>query len=605
MSEGVSKRLERPSAKPTIYAAIYARYSSAQQSAESANDQVTRLLYYLERGQIPLIKFSTAQYNIVVPPHLIFKDEAKTGRTASRDGYEQFWSALRSKEAQIGLTDDLSRIIRELGEQTDKYRLLKILGAEFYSLCDNISSESPNSKVFFQIKGLVNELSNDIHAQRTRRGQEARVLKGYSTGDICYGYCSEATQIQKIGSMDVKSHFKIYINPQEAKVVNLIFDLKVKGLGLSAIAKELNKRQIPSTSRGHKITGREINWSPSIIRKILTREKYIGIWAWGKTTKLLHPESKKFIKQDQPKDRWLAHHEGDHVRDDLAIVPIEKWNQVQEMFTATTKLFKESRDKMDAVRESKIVGSKSSTLLAGVLVCGECGSQMLQITGQKGGFYGCYMNHRKDKARCGNSRLLSRKKAEAKITELLKSIFLQPAYLEAATRRSNEIIKNRLRAAPEEIKALELKKRDAEREVQNLIKFVSIHGDASATVKEALTSREREFAFLSERIRTLKSANVDKLLLTTFALKAKFEKLAEYFERDPILGNAYLKQLLPQGLKCTPAHRTFKKNHNQRNSFWSIEGAMLVDEFLNLPRIDQTARLGGTESTMTTIGGQI
>jgi DNA invertase Pin-like site-specific DNA recombinase len=587
MSEGESKQLERASVKPTIYASIYARYSSDNQNRESANDQIKRLLYYLDRGQIPLIKFSTAQYNIVVPPHLIFKDEAKTGRTASRQGYEQFWSALRNKEAQIALVDDLSRIVREFGEQTDKYRLLKVLGVELYSLCDSISSESENSKMVFGIKGLLNDLGNDIHAKRTRRGQEARVLSGYSTGDICFAYYSEATQIQKIGSVEVKSHFKIYTNAEEAKVVNLIFDLKIKGLGLSAIAKELNKRQIPSTSRGQKITGREVNWSSSLVRKILTREKYIGIWNWGKTTKLLHPDSDKFIKQNQPKDRWLAHFEGAEIREDLAIVPIEKWKTVQQLFAETATKFKESRNKMEGARGAKNIGSKSGTLLAGVLICGECGSQMLQITGQKGGFYGCYMNHRKDKTRCGNNRLLSRKKAEAKIADLLKSIFLQQSYLEAATKRSNEIIKARLRAAPEEIKALELKKRDAEREIQNLIKFVSVHGDASATLKETLISREGELAFLSNRIKTLKTANVDKLLLTPFALRAKFEKLAEYFERDPVLGNAYIKQLLPQGLKCNPAQKTFKKNHNQRNSFWSVAGCMIIDEFLALPRVSQ------------------
>lgn len=604
MSKEAIQSLNWPTTKPTITASIYARYSSANQNCESANDQVDGITYRLERGQISFIKFSTDKYNIIVPPHLIFKDEAKTGRTSSRTGYEQFWSALRSGEAQIGLVDDLSRIIRELGEQMDKYHLLKILGAELYSVRDNISSAAPNSKIFFQIKGLVNEMSNDIHAQRTRRGQEARVLKGYSTGDICFGYYSEATQIQKIGSMEVKSHFKIFINQDEAKVINLIFDLKIKGLGLSAIAKELNKRKIPSTSRGQKITGREVNWSSSIIRKVLTREKYVGIWTWGKTIRLLHPETKKFIMQDQPKDRWLAHQEGDDIRDDLVIVPIEKWQRVQQMLVETTAKFRETCNVMESVRSTKNIGSKSSTLLAGVLVCGDCGSQMLQITGQKGGFYGCYMNHRKDKTRCDNSRLLSRKKAEAKVTELLKSVFLQPSYLEAATKRANEIIKARLRAAPEELKVLELKKRDAECEVQNLIKFVSLHGDTSVTLKEALTNNEQELVFFTERIKTLKAANVDKMLLTPFALKAKFELLAEHFEKDPVLGNTYLRQLLPQGLKCMPVQRTLKKNHNQNNSFWSITGEMLVDEYLGLPKTYVTPHFD-LKSAMTSIAGQV
>ncbi|MCM2354120.1 MAG: recombinase family protein [Pseudobdellovibrio sp.] len=598
MSKDAVQYLNWPTVKPTIHAAIYARYSSQLQSAESANDQVDGVLYRLNRNLLPLIKFPIDKYNIVVPPHLIFKDEAKSGRTASRTGYERFWEALKSGEAQIGLVDDLSRIIRELGEQIDKYRLLKIIGAELYSIRDNTSSEGPNSKAFFQIKGLVNELSNDIHAQRTRRGQEARVLKGYSTGDICYGYHSEATQIQKIGSMEVKSHFKICINPDEAKIVNLIFDLKIKGLGLSAIAKELNKRKIPSTSRGQKITGREVNWSSSLIRKILTREKYVGTWSWGRTSRLLHPETKKFVMQDQPKERWLTHLEGADVRDDLVIVPIEKWQQVQQMLAKTTAKFREARNNMEAVRSVKNVGSKSETLLAGVLICGECGSQMLQITGQKGGYYGCIIHHRKDKTRCSNNRLLSRKKAESKIIDLLKSVLLQPQYLDAATKRANEIIKTSLRAAPEVIKALEIKRRDAAREIQNLIKFVALHGDVSATVKDNLASKEHELAFYTEHIKALKVTNVDKMLLTPFALKAKFEKLAEYFEKDAVLANAYLRQLLPQGLKCVPVQRTFKKNHNQNNSFWSIAGTMLVDEFLCLPKITYTQQRSDIQSDM-------
>ena len=230
---------------------------------------------------------------------------------------------------------------------------------------------------------------------------------------------------------------------------------------------------------------------------------------------------------------------------------------------------------------------------------------MLQITGQKGGFYGCYMFYRKDKTRCSNNRLMGRKKAEKKVCDQISSVLLSPAYVESATKRSNEIIKSRLRVAPEEIRALELKRRDAERELSNLLKFVTTHGDTSATIKEALEEKERQVTSFTSRIQSLKSANGDKLLLTPFALKAKFEKLIKYFERDPVLANVHLKQLFPQGLKCIANRRTLKKNHNQNNSSWLIEGEMLVDEFLSLPRITYAPCPSNQESPVTKIEGQV
>ena len=52
MSKEAVQYLNWPTAKPTIQAAIYARYSSVNQNSESANDQIQRILYYLERNQI-------------------------------------------------------------------------------------------------------------------------------------------------------------------------------------------------------------------------------------------------------------------------------------------------------------------------------------------------------------------------------------------------------------------------------------------------------------------------------------------------------------------------------------------------------------------------
>jgi DNA invertase Pin-like site-specific DNA recombinase len=263
--------------------AIYARYSSDMQNPDSANEQVDGIRYRLDKGLVDLIKFPKAEFKHVVLDQWVLKDEAETGKIADRVAYEMLLDGIRSKSFDAVFVDDLSRLTRSLGDQIELYNLLQFYGVELYSIRDGLSSAAPNAKMQFQVKGLVNDLGNEMHAQRTKRGQEARVLKGYSTGDICYGYTSKSTRTRMSGGREVPSHYEISINPEQARVIDMIFDLKIRGLGYAAIAKYLNDEKIPSTDRGRKITQKVCNWNSSLVRSILTRDKYIGIWKWGKT----------------------------------------------------------------------------------------------------------------------------------------------------------------------------------------------------------------------------------------------------------------------------------------------------------------------------------
>ncbi|MBL7672141.1 MAG: recombinase family protein [Bdellovibrionaceae bacterium] len=559
--------------KIAVRAAIYARFSSDMQNPESANDQIARVRYYTEKQQLRLIKFPQSEHVLEFSDDWILKDEAESGRVADRHGYELLLQGIRSRKFDVVIVDDLSRLTRSLGDQIHLYNLLRFKGVELYSVCEGISSESPNAKMFFQIKGLVNELSNELNALRTKRGQEARVLKGYSSGDICYGYYSQSTQTRTTGGREVPSHYEIHINQEEAKVVNLIFDLKIKGLGKAAIAQELNKRGIVSTSRGRKITGRTHNWSQTLIGKMLEREKYIGIWRWGKSTRVQDPDSRKMTKQDVPQNQWVEHFEGKEVRADLAIVPLEKWTKVQDSLSGTKQKFREGRDRAEVMREAKQAATKSKTLLAGILRCGECGSPMLQITS---GFFGCFLHHRKDKSKCSNKRMIKTSKIDIKVMDALKEVLLDPEYLKQAADLLNEKIRLRLNSAPEEIKTIEKKKSILERETQNLLKLVMTHGDFSIVVRETLEAKERELTYLQERTRLLQTAKIDKLFVTSFALKARYENLVEHLSKDPVMSNAALRKLIPEGLKCIPRGIAKGQNCNQNNSSWEVEGTILV-----------------------------
>ncbi|MEI8345843.1 MAG: hypothetical protein WCG27_00125 [Pseudomonadota bacterium] len=55
------------------------------------------------------------------------------------------------------------------------------------------------------------------------------------------------------------------------------------------------------------------------------------------------------------------------------------------------------------------------------------------------------------------------------------------------------------------------------------------------------------------------------------------KNLLAILEQDPIAGNIALRKLFPDGIKCTPRGHSDKKNLNQNNSSWELEGVMVVD----------------------------
>ncbi|MGK5086858.1 recombinase family protein, partial [Bdellovibrionota bacterium FG-2] len=343
-------------------------------------------------------------------------------------------------------------------------------------------------------------------------------------------------------------------------------------MGFASIAKFLNEKQIPSSQRSQKISGKTYNWGPTNVRRILTSAKYVGRWTWGKSKLVADPDTQRLVAQFRPQSEWVDHYGGEKLHEELIIVPIDKWNQVQEMIRQTNEEFVGLRNRKQALVGTNRVGPKSEALLAGLLFCGECGALMPQICGTRGGFYGCYMHNRKDPQQCSNNRMIARSKLEPKVIELIMATLLDPATLQMAADSLNKMIRERLREAPTESMHIEERLRTVTKEISNLINFIVVNGDSSSAIKEALARKESEKQNLEEQVRQLKVVSADKLLVTPFALKAHYQKLSEYFAKDPVQANAALRLLLPNGLKATPAARDVNDKCKNPKRLWRIEG---------------------------------
>jgi len=549
---------QKPSVKEEtmpLRAAVYARHSSTKQNARSCDEQIMRIRHLVSKGDIHSRKFFGRA--VEVDERWIVKDEAISGRTADRAGYQIIIDSIscRTKPFDLLLLDDLSRATRDLGNMLDLYQLAKSRGIEIVSVSDNLSSEDPNSRIFFTVRGMVADFGNEAHSLRTLRGMEAKILKGLSCGDVPFGYKSVATRFEREGSHETPRDFKITLDPEKASVVRKIFKLFVEGYGRSAICKILNEEKIPWPGfYGNIKMGK--GWTTSTIFKILNNQKYIGLWTWKKNAYILDPTTGKKIKQLRPEREWVSHHDGQDCKEDLRIVPQTLWNRAQGTFT---KIHENDQHGI----WGRFFPDVAKYMLSGIIKCTDCGSSMVLICGRRGGYYSCLAAHRQ--GTCTNKRLIRRTKLEKAVIDHIMGILNDESTFEAAAKRYNELMRAKVSSGRTDIAAFERELAVIEIELKNLGQAI-MNGGQSTTVLEAINAKEKRQRWLGYQIKQTKALQQEKVFALPSTMKAKFKGLAEALRKKPNEASSALKKLFPDGLKMRWC-----------GDQWQILGVMAMD----------------------------
>ncbi|OQW47573.1 MAG: hypothetical protein A4S09_14770, partial [Proteobacteria bacterium SG_bin7] len=530
--------------KLSCRAAIYARYSSDMQSADSADDQISRIHYRLKNGQIRALK--TDGRSIELLPSWTLKDEAQSGRLAGRESYERILEGIREKAFEILIVDDLSRLTRSLGNLLGLYDMLKWYEVELVSICDGISSEDPSAKTFFTVKGMVNDFSNDIHAERVIRGMEMRALQGLSCGDHPFGYDSAPTKLENAKGRPFPSHYKITINEQEAQIIRRIFSMYNSGIGFSRIAKALNKEQIPSPGAAYAKPGAVPKWSPRSAQHILQNEKYIGLWRWKKTKVGVHPETKLRAAKNRPATDWVTHLAGKDIREDLRIVDQELWDRVQARLEENKKIPVTTKGRSRW-------GNKAANLpdhpFSGIMNCGVCGSNFMLVSGKMGGYYGCASAHKNGV--CDNKQVLHLGRVEATLFDLVADKLNQTEIVNYAVDRYNRALSKKLSSAPHRLKQIDEEIGRIEQELTNLVNFV-MTGSSSETISSSIKDRESRKARLLSESRMLQRHQTKIPKISPKEIQDKLARLsltARQHNRDvaPVI-----RALFPSPIKMQP-----------------------------------------------------
>lgn len=324
--------------------AIYARYSSNLQSADSIEDQVRMARAHAEKAGWVVID--------------VYADHAISGtHAATRPGLQRMMDDAKAGRFSLVVAEALDRLSRNLKDIATIHETLTHWGVEIETL-----AEGQVNEMHIGLKGTMNALFLKDLAAKTWRGQLGMVEGGKTPSGLGYGY----DVVRKLDGAGEPVTGQRAVNVEQAEVVNRIFSEFAAGMTGRAIADGLNRDKIKSPFggiwRANTIGGNRARGSG-----ILYNQAYVGKLVWNRVSMIKNPETGKRISRPNPPEQWV-------VRDapELRIIDDDTWDRVQAI--------KAKR----AVQAPKRRASKR--LFSGLIHCGTCGGTYTIV--RKGG-YGC------------------------------------------------------------------------------------------------------------------------------------------------------------------------------------------------------------------------
>jgi site-specific DNA recombinase len=157
------------------------------------------------------------------------------------------------------------------------------------------------------------------------------------------------------------------INAIEAGIVRRIFNDYAAGTSPQAIAKQLNKENIPGPS-GIAWGLSTIHGNPVRGNGILNNELYVGRLVWNRQRYIKDPESSKRVARPNPDVEWIP-------------------KEVAHLRIISTKLWEAAKSRHSALRSNR-TGKKAPGywdrrrprfLLSGLMRCGCCGGGYINL----------------------------------------------------------------------------------------------------------------------------------------------------------------------------------------------------------------------------------
>jgi site-specific DNA recombinase len=445
-------------------AAIYARYSSDNQSDASIDDQVRVCRARAEREGWLVCA--------------VYADYAISGASAQRPQFQSLLAEIRAGKIDIVLAEALDRLSRDQEHIAGFYKQASFAGARIVTLADGEINE-----LHVGLKGTMSALFLKDLAQKTHRGLEGRVRAGHSGGGISFGY--RTVRSFKSDGTPLTGEFEIA--EAEAEIIRRIFQAYVDGQSPRSIAKQLNAESVPGPRGGR--------WTASLLLGNVTRENgmlrnrlYVGERVWNRQRFIKDPSTGKRVSRPNPREAWIV-----SPAPKLRIVSPEIWQAAQAKLAAGSRLVGQSAGNSSAASQESgdNLGKRLSSArrpvwpLSGLVRCGVCQGP-LTVVGANGRL-GCG-NH-VERGTCDNPRTLLRDAITTRVLVGLKERLLAPELVEEFVRTYVEEINAANRQRGHRQAGLSQERGKLERQARNLLELIK-DGHGSPSMVEELRSLE-------------------------------------------------------------------------------------------------------------------
>ena len=318
-----------------IHVAAYCRVSTAQEDQETSYE--AQVAYFT--------KLITENPSWQLAG--IYADDGISGTDMKkRDNFNAMMERCLQKNGDIDLilTKSISRFARNTVDCLSCIRKLKERNIAIYFEKEHINTlESTGELLITILSSQAQEESRNI-SENVKWGLKRKYEKGEMLVRRMFGY-GKGTDGQ------------MYIIPEEAEVVRLIYGKYLEGESLNGIARLLKEKGI-KTIRGNT------QWNVNSIRTILINEKYIGDAMAQKTFTTDYLTKARKENQGELQKYYVENaHE--------AIIPREVFYKVQEELHQRANIYKKSSKK-----ETESKGKHSGKYaLSNITICKECGCE--------------------------------------------------------------------------------------------------------------------------------------------------------------------------------------------------------------------------------------
>ena len=333
--------------------AIYARLSVENSGKSEKVDVIANQIeicksYLTERPYLNLVD--------------TYVDNGRTGTVFDRPEFNRLMTDIRSGRIKCLVVRDLSRFGRDYIETgTFLERIFPQIGLRFISIKENFDSfdtDGNSESLLIPLQNMVNSLYSKDISRKVSTALKAQMESGeFKKRNLPYGYRWD------------EEHSNMVFDEETAPIVRKIFQWKIEGLSLPAIADRLDAMDAPNPEfqkyqvgvRTGNATAKKV-WNKSTLTNILDNPHYVGDTVLGRTQNAIY---KGVRNQHIDRENWIVFPDTHE-----AIISREDFQKVREMREAAARARVEKMERSEEIRATLI------NLFDGKIVCAECGKKL-------------------------------------------------------------------------------------------------------------------------------------------------------------------------------------------------------------------------------------